>query len=394
MMATNQVGRSNAKLLAAYRLGYSSRMFPVWHRLFQEKPEFEWGTAEGVLATIDEMKESLIVLAVEIPENFDRELRPSLDEEGQTWTTILAEAWEYTSKEETPGTNDDGMPEEVFDPEPSSEDIRRGESRFTVTGRHDASPLWRDFLNRAFLGLTELRPWYLLGAKIGEYHEALERLNSGSLPPLSVIVGAARSLSPESIQALPFLATLQDLTDNPNRLSPREFLTTVIEATGKSIDEETYKEDCWDKYVTSNLLFDLDWAIQKGLQKASDLPVLPEGSGSVSQNATVDQPRPDWDSQYGKLWLGTKLARKVAPQASRIRKLLDEFQAKGWPDLIRNPFMVGHQGHPDPKRMRDPPLLHSTIKSVNRRLKGMRFHADGTGTGIAWSLDPDSLRTS
>jgi hypothetical protein len=80
----------------------------------------------------------------------------------------------------------------------------------------------------------------------------------------------------------------------------------------------------------------------------------------------------------GELWLGERRLKRVVPRGTNVIKVLDAFHEEGWPERIDDPL--------DPSRGSQ--RLHDTIRSLNEGLQGLRFHADGTGEAITYSIRP------
>ena len=87
---------------------------------------------------------------------------------------------------------------------------------------------------------------------------------------------------------------------------------------------------------------------------------------------------PSWNLETRKLTFCGKAARQVPRpnQASNIVCVLHEFEAQGWPPRIDDPL----------PGIRDTERLHHTVQVLNTGLELIRFHADGTGDGIAWTV--------
>lgn len=70
------------------------------------------------------------------------------------------------------------------------------------------------------------------------------------------------------------------------------------------------------------------------------------------------------------------------------RCILAAFQEEDWPERIDDP-LPGHRGI-DPKRR-----LIDTIVCLNKGLTHqlIRFHGDGTGTGVIWLASPELHQT-
>lgn len=85
---------------------------------------------------------------------------------------------------------------------------------------------------------------------------------------------------------------------------------------------------------------------------------------------------PYFDRDKGKLEFKGKVIRRVriASRPTSIQKILESFQARGWPKSIKNPLTLGqHQ-------------LHETISYLNEGIKPkrLRFHGQEGGRSIYW----------
>lgn len=87
---------------------------------------------------------------------------------------------------------------------------------------------------------------------------------------------------------------------------------------------------------------------------------------------------PHWDDDARELRYRGQLVRVVKrpDQAHNIAKILQAFQAAGWPARIDDPF---RRQSSDQTRRRD-------MESLNKRLLKplLKFECDGTGTGFLW----------
>ena len=75
------------------------------------------------------------------------------------------------------------------------------------------------------------------------------------------------------------------------------------------------------------------------------------------------------------------IVKRFKWQAVNQELVLGAFQEDGWPAVIDDPLPP--KPEQDSKRR-----LHDTIKALNRNQlhKAIRFHGNGTGEGIRWSL--------
>lgn len=117
---------------------------------------------------------------------------------------------------------------------------------------------------------------------------------------------------------------------------------------------------------------------------AGVLATLEALTGPVELTAD-DDAKPVWDTQTGILMIDGQEAKRIRnrKQAKNHLSILDAFQEEGWPARIDTPF-----SHDTPQK------FHQTILSLNKGLRGMRFHADGSGgEGITWERSKDGQRT-
>jgi len=104
----------------------------------------------------------------------------------------------------------------------------------------------------------------------------------------------------------------------------------------------------------------------------------------IGENRPHRQPtsRPVWNEETGDLTFRGMVVRHIEKlgQAKNIVRILNAFQEEDWPSRIDDPL------DPDPGKQR----LPSAIKSLNKRISVIRFHSDGCGEGICWSLQGSS----
>lgn len=103
--------------------------------------------------------------------------------------------------------------------------------------------------------------------------------------------------------------------------------------------------------------------------------LLREMGEAADEKATLD--RPHWQGSTGTLRWGRQVIRRirVLKHPSNIQVILDAFQATGWSPRIKNPLSLGQQ------------QLHQTLRSLNRELKGIRFHAQQGAKSIFWEKE-------
>ena len=92
------------------------------------------------------------------------------------------------------------------------------------------------------------------------------------------------------------------------------------------------------------------------------------------------QVKPYWNSDSGELYLGGRLVKRIPRRATNVRKILDAFQGKGWPDQLENPL--------DCKVKARAQHLCDAVRSLNtsqvERL--LEFTSIRLGKWIAWRM--------
>jgi hypothetical protein len=361
------------KLLAAYRLGLLSHTFTVWRDLFSAMPESEHGTAESVSLAIEQMADAVVVLATDIHANVYSELRKLLDDQKQRWEAVCAMVFKY------------------------HEDAGDWDNALIGRAVEQPTPSLQPLADAAVVS-PALRPWFDLGVAVGEYQVELPTLAAGqALPTLGKIVDQATAAN--ALQPLSVLQAMVDLAPELDKLSPREFLSKAV-LGAEDARSDVFGAPSFDAYVVLNLLLKLDTVIQEALEgrgtPLSAAPVAPVteagGAGAEVAPGSPEAPAaplvPKWDKEHGDLLLGDTVARKVAKQARNLIPVLDAFEAQGWPKRIDDPIAlpINPARAEEPQRMVNAQRLNDTVKTLNKDLNGMRFHADGTGTRITWQL--------
>ncbi len=87
-------------------------------------------------------------------------------------------------------------------------------------------------------------------------------------------------------------------------------------------------------------------------------------------------PTPRWDGVTRTLWLGDKRLHVWKKWAMNQHRLLDEFQAAGWPPRLPSKLSG--------ERLKD------TVGELNDNLEDtpLRFRRDGSGCGVTWQVIP------
>jgi hypothetical protein len=90
----------------------------------------------------------------------------------------------------------------------------------------------------------------------------------------------------------------------------------------------------------------------------------------------TDPSCPIWDPGKGELRLGGGVIRKVRvmAQPTNVQRILNAFQAAGWPSRIDDPL----SGRLDQQR------LHQAVISLNKGLAAIRFHVQEGGQAVTW----------
>jgi hypothetical protein len=83
--------------------------------------------------------------------------------------------------------------------------------------------------------------------------------------------------------------------------------------------------------------------------------------------------KPVWDKEKSELRF-QGVSCRYRPIATNCISILAAFQEEDWPVRIDDPLPTG----------RNSERLLATIRQLNKRLRTLRFVADGSGQGIAW----------
>jgi hypothetical protein len=122
-----------------------------------------------------------------------------------------------------------------------------------------------------------------------------------------------------------------------------------------------------------------------GAGKAEPGRETPSGNGDAQPQAAL---KPHWDPVRRKLSLGGRVVKQFRVPAGIQAVILGAFQEDGWPEYIDDP-LPGGDGI-DPKVR-----LNGVIYRLNHAQATplIRFHANGNGDGVHWSLcDPKPRR--
>lgn len=101
----------------------------------------------------------------------------------------------------------------------------------------------------------------------------------------------------------------------------------------------------------------------------------------MSRKTDRQESRPEWDPERRELRVGDVVVKRFRQPAPNQELILTAFDEDGWPSRIDDPLPPDSRH--DPKER-----LHDVIKKLNRAQAEplIRFHGDGTGTGVMWEL--------
>lgn len=96
--------------------------------------------------------------------------------------------------------------------------------------------------------------------------------------------------------------------------------------------------------------------------------------------------KPKWDAKTGELSISDVVVKEFRWPAANQSLLLKAFQRQNWKTEIKDPL-------PRTRGINPKVRLHDTIKCLNRNhtYTIVRFHGNGDGTGVTYSVDPVEL---
>ena len=96
--------------------------------------------------------------------------------------------------------------------------------------------------------------------------------------------------------------------------------------------------------------------------------------------------KPSWDSKSGELSIGDFVVKQFRWPAANQALILKAFQRQKWKAEIKDPLATTRGINPKVR-------LHDTIKCLNRNhlYSIVRFHGNGDGTGVTFSVDSTAL---
>lgn len=203
----------------------------------------------------------------------------------------------------------------------------------------------------------EVARWFRLGDAIGGWEGATTA--SAAEGPLGHVVRLAQEIAASGTPWLPSIQRLASLVAGEG--TPAPLLVRLVgllpgelcRANPSRLDDDPHFLPKVIAWVTAGI--------------EEDLATL------VQEDAAVGRPTPRWDG--ARLWYRGEVVRKVrVGKAENVVAVLTAFEEASWPDTIPYPGEGDYQE------------LHYTVRSLNKHLKALRFHADGTGRGIGWKL--------
>jgi len=357
-MAAQQNAGPPSRPLAAYRLGLLSRTFSIHHGLFQQFPESDYGTAEGVSFAIEQMTDSLVTLANDIPVNVYSELRELLGIQSQQWDAVCVMVWEH------------------------HESARPWDTSLVATAQQPIRPDLKQLADLALESVTACRGWYDLGGSLGDYMVQVHDHDEGPVPSATALVTTVRALPVANVAVL---SRVVELSEKQPDLCPRSLLTQAVLSADEAARWEVFRADA-DAYVVSRVLLKLDAIVQNELR---GITTVPAGAGT---DQATNHVVPQWNKETGELrWKG-QVVRRVVQRAVNIIAILNTFEEQGWPVKIKDPLAqeIDSKVTAKPQQAANLWRLHDTIKSLNHGLEVLRFHADGASEGVYWQVLPTS----
>jgi hypothetical protein len=175
---------------------------------------------------------------------------------------------------------------------------------------------------------------------------------------------------------------LPQSTDSGRTSDQRRFLPDKpCASTGRMPESHWFRElrQRWNELGLPEGLFteQCQTLLERGARSAEHAVQLLSEAVSLELDETFSasgnvRERPSWDAESGLLKLGAETIRNVPLRAINLRSVLD-----AWPVRIDSPFPAGSSQLPD------------TLETLNKGLSQLKFHGDGSGEGITWSLQSE-----
>ncbi|GAB4158952.1 MAG: hypothetical protein Tsb009_36210 [Planctomycetaceae bacterium] len=114
--------------------------------------------------------------------------------------------------------------------------------------------------------------------------------------------------------------------------------------------------------------------IERMLQDGDDEAVTGDSELTVSHEFhPPEQVKPRWDREKSVLMYDGEEIRKIRPNAKKPIVILNAFEEDGWPLRIDSPIPSSED-------------LSRPVRTLNEKLKKIKFTRDGTGEGVKWEL--------
>jgi hypothetical protein len=125
-------------------------------------------------------------------------------------------------------------------------------------------------------------------------------------------------------------------------------------------------------------LIEIALALNKTNETQANWLLRELGEAELGGDRHLGQPVPHWDRAALEIRYQGNVIRRFGRKSrpKNIIHVLDVFQEEHWPSHIDDPL----PGGPNKKRLR------KTVANLNKGLRVIKFHVDGTGEGITWSL--------
>lgn len=101
------------------------------------------------------------------------------------------------------------------------------------------------------------------------------------------------------------------------------------------------------------------------------------------RNDRANSARPQFDAITRALTFRGEVVRTYTPRATNCLAVLQAFEEEGWPLRIDDPLKGG----------KDAARLNLAVRSLNRELRRIRFHAGGDGESFEWRVRTHRVRT-
>jgi hypothetical protein len=152
----------------------------------------------------------------------------------------------------------------------------------------------------------------------------------------------------------------------------------ILTPSGAALAEHVFRETARLPQATLAALA----AVAETTAPANARPPEPKAN-----TAATPALKPRWDTTRRELSLAGRIVKRFRVPARNQETILSVFEEEGWTAHIHDPLPVTHE-------IDAPTRLHDAINRLNRCQINplLRFHGDGTGTGVFWDLcQPEML---